>query len=125
MLQAFVEGFDIVNITNNAFYVILVMIGFDVITGLLVAGRKRKINSSINFEGLIRKFGLIIALFFVTFVDAYFQTEGKITGLAVGMIILYEGISIIENFARIGIDLKFLTKWFDPKKVDVRKDDGK
>jgi phage-related holin len=33
------------------------------------------------------------------------------------MVIVYEGLSIIENFSRIGIDLKFLTKYFDVTKI--------
>lgn len=117
MLEVMVEGFDIVNITNNTFYVVLVMIGFDVLTGILVAGKERNINSSINLNGLLHKFGLIVALFFVTFIDAYFQTKGQITGMGVGLIIVYEGISILENFSRLGIKLNFLTKFFDKDKI--------
>lgn len=118
MMEAMLFGFDIAKITGNFFYVVLFMIGFDILTGLLVAGKERKINSSINFDGLIKKFGLIVALFFITFVDSYFQTDGKLTIMGVGVIIVYEGLSIIENFSRIGINyLNFLTKFFDPNKV--------
>jgi phage-related holin len=33
------------------------------------------------------------------------------------LIVAYEGMSIIENFSRIGIDIKFLTKYFDKNKI--------
>jgi phage-related holin len=33
------------------------------------------------------------------------------------MIVAYEGLSIIENFSRIGINIKFLTQFFDKSKV--------
>lgn len=125
MLDNLLFGFDIAQVTNNIFYVVLIMIGFDVITGLLVAGKERKINSSINFEGMIRKIGLIFGLFFVSIMDSYFQTEGKLTGMGVAMIILYEGQSIVENFSKIGVNLGFLTKYFDPKKVEKDDKHGK
>lgn len=110
-------GFDITTVVGNVWYVALGFILFDVITGLLAAGVEKKINSSINFIGLIRKVGLFVALAFLIFVDAYVGADGYIIKLGVGLIVVYEGMSIIENFSRIGIDLKFLTKYFDPNKV--------
>ena len=117
MLNNLLFGYDITHVVGNVFYVVLGLIIFDIITGLLVAGKERKINSSINFEGLIRKLGLVVGLAFVTFVDSYFQTNGNITKIGVGLLVVYEGLSIIENFSRIGINLNFLTQFFDPKKV--------
>src|SRR5690606_3427897 len=117
MLNNLLFGYDITHVVGNVFYVVLGLIIFDIITGLLVAGKEKKINSSINFEGLIRKLGLVVGLAFVTFVDSYFQTNGNITKIGVGLLVVYEGLSIIENFSRIGINLNFLTQFFDPKKV--------
>lgn len=123
MLNNLLFGYDIAQVVGNVFYVVLGLIIFDIVTGLLVAGKERKINSSINFDGLIRKLGLVVGLTFVTFVDSYFQTNGNITKIGVGVLVVYEGLSIIENFSRIGINLNFLTQFFDPKKVG--KDDEK
>jgi toxin secretion/phage lysis holin len=111
------SGFDITTVVGNVWYVALGFILFDVVTGLLAAGAERKINSSINFIGIIRKVGLFVALAFVVFIDAYLGSQGYIIKLGVGMIVAYEGLSIIENFSRIGIDVKFLTKFFDKSKV--------
>jgi toxin secretion/phage lysis holin len=110
-------GFDITNIVGNIWYVVLGLIAFDIITGLLAAGAEKKINSSINFIGLIRKAGLLVALAFLIFVDAYMGSNGDVVKLGVGMIVVYEGMSIVENFSRIGINLKFLTKYFDKNKI--------
>jgi toxin secretion/phage lysis holin len=117
------NGFDITNVVGNYWYVAIAFILFDVITGLLAAGAERKINSSINFIGLIRKVALFIALAFLVFMDAYVSSQGYLVKLGLGLIVAYEGISIIENFSRIGIDVKFLTKYFDPNKI--RKEDDK
>ena len=113
----FITGFDITKVVGNVWYVALGFITFDIVTGLLAAGAEKKINSSINFIGLIRKVGLFVALAFFVFVDAYFKSQGYIIKLGVGMIIAYEGMSIIENFSRIGINVKFLTQYFDKNKI--------
>ncbi|TWE06391.1 toxin secretion/phage lysis holin [Neobacillus bataviensis] len=112
--------FDITNIVGNIWYVALGFVLFDVVTGLLAAAIERKLNSSINYIGMIRKVGEFVALAFLVFVDAYVGAKGLLIKLGVGMIVAYEGMSIIENFSRIGIDIKFLTKYFDKIKVKKR-----
>lgn len=111
------SGIDITSVVGNVWYVVLAVVMFDLATGLLAAGVERKINSSINFIGLIRKVGLFVALAFLIFTDEYVQAGGYLIKIGVGMIVAYEGISIIENLSRIGIDVKFLTKYFDKDKV--------
>ncbi len=116
MIEA-INGFDINQIVGNVWYFVLGLILFDVVTGLLAAGAQRKLNSSINYIGFLKKIGEMVALAFVIFVDAYTRSDGMIVKLGVTMIAAYEGLSIIENFSRIGIDIKFLTKYFDKDKV--------
>jgi phage-related holin len=60
----------------------------------------------------------LAALAFCVFMDAYLKADGYIIKLAIGLIMAYEGMSIIENFSKIGIDIKFLTKYFDPSKIN-------
>jgi toxin secretion/phage lysis holin len=110
-------GFDITSVVGNFWYVAIGFIVFDIVTGLLAAGTERKLNSSISFIGLIRKVSLFVALAFLVFVDAYVSAHGTLVKFGVGLIVAYEGISIIENFSRIGIDLSFVTKYFDKSKV--------
>lgn len=113
----FMNGFDITQIVGNVWYVVLAFILFDVITGLLAAAKERELNSSINFVGFIKKGGLFVALAFFLFVDAFVNAQGNIVKIGVAMIVAYEGLSIVENFSRIGINIKFLTKYFDQSKV--------
>ena len=117
MVEVLVWGFDIEKVVGNYFYFVLFMIVFDILTGILLAGKERKINSSINLDGLIRKMGLLISLAFVSLIDVYFQVNGLIVKLSVGLIISYEGLSIIENLSKIGVNLNFIKKYFDPEKV--------
>lgn len=117
MLELLFHGVDIEKFVGNTFYLVLGMIAFDVLTGILASAKEKKINSSINFDGLIRKAGVLTGLAFVSFVDVFFQADGVVIRLGVTALIVYEGMSIIENFSRIGINLNFLTKYFDPNKV--------
>jgi len=122
MLFELFYGIDINNFIGNLFYILLGFIIFDIITGLLRAGKDRKLNSSINFDGLIRKAGEIVAVVFLTFVDIYFNTDGTITKTGVGFLIIYEGISIVENFKQIGVNLHFIMKYFDENKYKENED---
>ena len=111
------EGTNIIDVVGNGWYVVLGIIAFDVITGLLASAVEKKINSSINYKGLIRKVGLFVAMGFFIFMDYYTTSGGYVIKLGITLIVAYEGMSIVENFSRIGIDISFLTKYFDKDKL--------
>lgn len=111
-----IYGIDIYKWVGVPFYALLIWILFDILTGLLRAGKDRKLNSSINFDGLIRKMGELLGVVFLTFVDIYLGTDGIITKTGVYALIIYETISIIENFKQIGVDVNFIMKYFDNNK---------
>jgi toxin secretion/phage lysis holin len=117
MLETLLHGIDISKIVGDALYYILGLIVLDILTGLLASAKERKLNSKVNFDGMLKKIGELLALVFVSLVDSYFQVHGQITKLGVSMIVVYEGLSCIENFSRLGINLSFLTKFFDQSKV--------
>lgn len=116
MLFELFYGIDIENFIGNMFYFLLSLIILDILTGLLRAIKDRKLNSSINFDGLIRKSGEMLGVIFLTLVDLYLNTDGLITKTGVGLLIIYEIISIIENFKQIGVNLDFIMKYFDNDK---------
>lgn len=111
-IQCLITGIDV-----TIFYIILMFIGFDVITGLLAAAAQKKLNSSINYIGIIRKIGELVAVAFCVFLDFYLGTQGYVTKLGVGMVVVYEGLSVVENLSKLGLDVKFLTKYFDKNKI--------
>lgn len=116
MLFELLYGIDIENFIGNMFYFLLAWIIFDVLTGLLRAMKDKKVNSSINFDGLIRKAGELLGVIFLTLVDFYLNTDGLVTKTGVGLLILYETISIVENFKQIGVNVDFIMKYFDKDK---------
>jgi toxin secretion/phage lysis holin len=117
MLETLLNGIDITKIVGDAFYYILGLIVLDILTGLVASAKERKLNSSVNFDGMLKKIGELLALVFVSLVDSYFQVHGQVTKLGVSMIVVYEGLSCIENFSRLGINLSFLTQFFDKSKI--------
>lgn len=116
MLFELLYGIDIEKFIGNMFYFLLAWIVFDVLTGLLRAMKDKKVNSSISFDGLIRKAGEMLGVIFLTLVDLYLNTDGLITKTGVGLLILYETISIVENFKQIGVNIDFIMKYFDKDK---------
>lgn len=117
-MNELVYGIDIYDLVGRPFYALLIWILFDIVTGFLRAGKDRKLNSSINFDGLIRKMGELVGVVFLTFVDIYLNTDGIIAKTGVYALILYESISIVENFKQIGINIDFIMKHFDDEKYE-------
>lgn|SRR6185312_404936 len=116
MLMELIYGIDVDSFMGNMFYVFIAFVLFDVLTGLLRAAKDRMLNSSINFDGLIRKFGELIGVVFLTFIDLYLNVGGVLAKTGVGLLILYETISIVENFKQIGVNFDFVMKYFDEDK---------
>lgn len=112
MMAELIEQLNLQGIDMTGFFVVLILIIFDIVTGLLKAGVDKNINSKINFEGLLRKVGELVAFFFLVFMDRYLGTDGFITKMGLGMMVVYEVTSIIENFSGIGINLSFITQFF-------------
>ena len=127
MVLELMYGIDIENFIGNMFYFLLAWIIFDIVTGLLRAMKDRRVNSSINFDGLIRKAGELIGVIFLTLVDLYLNTDGLVTKTGVGLLIIYETISIVENFKQIGVNIDFIMKYFDKDKYKdgVKERNGK
>jgi toxin secretion/phage lysis holin len=117
MLETLLHGIDLSKVVGDALYYILGLIILDILTGLLASAKERKLNSKVNFDGMLKKIAELLALVFVSLVDSYFQVHGQITKLGVSMVVVYEGLSCIENFSRLGVNLSFLTQFFDKSKT--------
>lgn len=56
-------------IHNDTFKILGIVIGMDLIFGILRAIRERNINSTIGIDGMIRKVGMLIAVIFLCLID--------------------------------------------------------
>lgn len=56
-------------LNNDGVKILCIVIVFDTIFGILRAIKERTINSTIGIDGIIRKVGMLIAIFFLALID--------------------------------------------------------
>lgn len=101
----------LVNIFNNSSIKVLsIFIILDTIFGILRACKYKKINSAIGIDGIIRKAGMILSIFFFLIVDCIIQIDliGFIPE-SIKEVINIESIGIGDLFALIFIVFEFLS----------------
>lgn len=87
-------------------YALITFVVIDYITGLMVAILERKLSSEIGFQGIFKKILIFIFVGIGNIIDVYLIKNGSAIRTAV--IFFYvsnEGISIIENSAKIGLPI--------------------
>lgn len=106
-LNNILGGFDM------HFKTLLLFIIIDYITGILRAIYNKQLNSRIGAKGIIKKVGYILIVIISSLLDNLLNSSGKIRDLIIYMFIANEGISILENWAKMGIKIpKFLKDKF-------------
>jgi len=117
---------------NRMFQLVMVLIIMDVIFGCLRAIKEHTFNTTIGIDGMIRKAGMLTALFFLVILDhivrlnliGFIPEAGRQTlGIeAAGMMeffaiifSVYESISVLKNMSLCGLPVKkvwlALQKW--------------
>ncbi|MCX7903053.1 MAG: phage holin family protein [Caloramator sp.] len=97
-LGYFLGGFD------GFMYALITFVVIDYITGLMVAVLERKLSSEVGFRGIFKKILIFIMVGIGNIIDVNVIKSGSAVRTAV--IFFYisnEGISIIENSAKIGL----------------------
>lgn len=85
-------------------YALITFVVIDYITGLMVAVLERKLSSEVGFKGIFKKVLVFIMVGIGNIIDVHLIKNGSVIRTAV--IFFYisnEGISIIENSAKIGL----------------------
>lgn len=101
-LGYFLGGFDSMMMT------LLIFMGCDYISGILVAIKKKELDSKIGFVGIARKIFILLLVGLVNLLgNAIGMTELRL--VAISFYIANEGISIVENASKFGIPI--------PKKI--------
>ena len=92
---------------------LLLFIGIDYITGVLGAIYKGKLSSNVSAKGIIKKIGYILLVVVAGALDVLISSDGYIRHGITLMFIANEGISILENWAKMGIKIpEFLKERF-------------
>lgn len=87
-------------------YALITFVIIDYITGLMVAVLERKLSSEVGFRGIFKKVLIFALVGVANIIDIHLIKNGSAIRTAV--IFFYvsnEGISIIENSAKIGLPI--------------------
>jgi toxin secretion/phage lysis holin len=87
-------------------YALITFVVIDYVTGLMVAVLERKLSSEVGFRGIFKKVLIFVMVGIGNIVDIHLIKNGSAIRTAV--IFFYisnEGISIIENSAKVGLPI--------------------
>ncbi len=84
--------------------VLLACIVIDYISGIIAAFFEKKLNSTVGFRGIAKKF-LILCIVVVAHLAGQATGINEIRSLVIGFYIANEGISILENAGKMGVPL--------------------
>ena len=85
-------------------YGLIVFVVVDYLTGLMAAAMEKKLSSEVGFHGIIKKIVIFCLVAVGHIIDTHIIQNGSVLRTAVIFFYLSnEGISILENAARIGI----------------------
>lgn len=95
----FFGGFD------QAFFILLIVIGIDYLTGVCKAILNRKLNSIVGLKGIIKKVGYFLIVALSVLLDKIMGNNSAIRTLVIYFFVANEGISILENWGHMGLPL--------------------
>lgn len=83
---------------------VIVMI-IDYITGVMSAFFNKKVNSRIGLKGILKKVGYLCIVALSVILDTISGETGVIRTLVIYFFVANDGISIIENIAKMGVPM--------------------
>lgn len=98
-LVYFLGGWDI------SLQILIVVVVLDYITGVCQAIYNKKLNSMVGLKGIVKKVGYFIIVAVAVMLDRIAGNTGAIRTLVIYFFVANEGISIIENWGRMGLPL--------------------
>lgn len=118
--------------TQELYLILAVMMGVDIFTGLLNAGKQKKIWSAKMTTGLFKKFGFIGLFIASNMADKYLEISGMgfppvVGKAAIGIVFAIEFISISENLLFLGVPLPkpYITLLKAFKDMTVQKEEAR
>lgn len=92
---------------SAAVVVLMVLMGLDVLTGVLAAGKERRASSEAAHRGMVKK-GATLLLIVAAVVVEPFLPGVPLAMLGAGGFMLVELLSLVENAGRLGVSVGFL-----------------
>lgn len=82
---------------------LLLFMLFDYLTGLICATKDNYLSSAIGFSGILKKVTILIIVAVAFNLDNIINTDGLVRSLVIFFYVSMEGISILENAARMNV----------------------
>ena len=90
---------------DNLLIMLLIIMAIDYLTGICKAIVNKKLNSIVGVKGLIKKIGYLLIVALAVLIDKIMGDAGAIRILVIYFFIANEGISILENWGKMGLPL--------------------
>lgn len=90
--------------------VVIGVVLIDFATGILSAIKARKLNSKVGTDGIIKKIMYFLLISLGVLLDLIFGSEHLLRNVCCYFVIANDGISILENFAEVGIYVPTIIK---------------
>ena len=84
---------------------LLIVIVIDYLTGIASAIYNKELSSKIGFKGIIKKFSYLLVVALSVVIDNLLGQSGLIRSLVIYFFVANDGLSIIENMAKMNIKL--------------------
>lgn len=97
-------GFDV------AIQCLLIAIVLDYISGIIKAFVLKNLSSSIGFNGILKKVGVLVIVALAVLIDRVTGESGAIRTLVIYYFVANEGLSIVENLAQAGLPIPKVIK---------------
>ena len=94
-----IGGFDI------AFKSLCIIVVLDYFTGIISAIKCKKLNSKVGLWGIVKKFLYFVMVSLAVILDKIMGSAGTVRNLVIYFLIANDGLSILENSAKIGVPI--------------------
>ena len=88
-----------------AFYSLIIVIVIDYLTGIGSAIYNNELSSKIGLKGIIKKFCYLLIVALSVVIDNLLGQSGLIRSLVIYFFVANDGLSIIENMAKMNVKL--------------------
>jgi toxin secretion/phage lysis holin len=84
---------------------LLIMIGIDIVSGLLVAISRKTLNSTLSFQGITKKLFMILLVGLAAVIQFRVNSDLPLAHIVAMFYVVTEAISVLENAAALGVPL--------------------
>ncbi|HLO97366.1 MAG TPA: phage holin family protein, partial [Fimbriimonas sp.] len=110
------------------FIVLCIAMFCDFAMGVMCAVKEKTLNSSVARDGMMRKVGMLLVVGFcislapfvppISFSIAGIDWKMPLAAIASSGFLFGEGVSILENAGKLGIQTAFLSKYLEKLRID-------